>query len=132
MQHQKRTAAIGLLASAAAAVGIVAATNANSEPNPPPPPAATSGINESGQTFGPGGNVDSIDHLPDLILTRASNGNLGYITKSDFLGPALTLEQVRQLPQGTQDGQPSFNTGPRTVPVYAADGTTVIGEFEKH
>lgn len=132
MQHQKRLAVIGLLASVAAAVGIIAATNANGDPPPPPPPASTSGINARGQSYGPGGTVGNIEQLPDLIATRASNGKLGYITKSDFLGPTLTLDQVRQLPQGTQDGQPSFDTGPRTVPVYAADGTTVIGEFQKH
>lgn len=79
-------------------------------------------VNSRGQTYGSA--MSGV--LPDLIAVRATNGQIGYITRSAFLGPELTLQQVRALPRG-----PKGNLIERSqlAPVFASNGTTAIGVF---
>ena len=62
--------------------------------------------------------------LPDFIGAIATNGKLGYVRKDDLEEPlpASPEEAVEITLQQLEDG-------PRSVPVYADDGETVIGEF---
>ena len=77
-------------------------------------------VNASGQTFGRGdGEVD-----PDLIRAQGTNGEVGYVLKTDLLGPELSspeevAEWLREFPQDR----------PRDIPLYESDGRTVIGTF---
>jgi len=79
--------------------------------------------NARGQTFGSGLNAASPEDEPDLIEAFATNGNLGYVLRTD-LEPAdpKTPEEALQRQAG-QVGKDEV------VPVYAADGATKIGVF---
>lgn len=139
MKRSMKAVAVSVLAAGAVAGGVVFATNAvGQSPTPPigeapaieagPPP----GINALGQTFGDGGRVESLEALPDLVGAVATNGKFGFIKKEDFLGtPPASPDDVLKLPSTTVDGQKVFKSEQRTVPVYASDGVTVIGEFRK-
>ncbi|TXR51550.1 hypothetical protein [Quadrisphaera setariae] len=78
--------------------------------------------NDSGETFGSIANIASPAVAPDLILVYANNGALGYVLRSDYY-PTTPLKDTptAQLPVGTSLA--------RTIPVYAEDGETVIGDF---
>lgn len=82
--------------------------------------------NRGGQTYGSGLGATSDSQLPDLVQAYATNGQLGYVRAAELAGPNLTLSQVGALPTNSagQLAEPS-----RTIPVYEADGTTVIGQF---
>ena len=82
--------------------------------------------NSKGETYGPAAGVSSVSSLPDLILVRADNGVMGYMTKSDFLGPTITPQIVKTWPTDSRRNyvEPSY-----VVPVYAQDGVTQVGVF---
>ncbi|MGI5182524.1 hypothetical protein ACQEVZ_60535 [Dactylosporangium sp. CA-152071] len=91
-------------------------------------PVATSGPdpgyprNASGETYGSAAEAGSPGQAPDLILVSFGQGQRGYVRKDDldspeFTDPADAVEWSRQ-----NEGRP-----PRVIPVYAADGRTVIG-----
>lgn len=73
-------------------------------------------MNERGQTYG----VRNDSGTPDLIAAVASNGNEGYVLRTDLAG-------------GTHPAGPgqaaTMRPAPRTIPVFKSDGTTKIGEF---
>ena len=56
--------------------------------------------------------------LPDLIAAIGTNGEIGFIEKSELSGPAITPDLAL-----------AAETGTRTVPLYGQDGQTIIGEF---
>jgi hypothetical protein len=72
-------------------------------------------------TYGSGLDAKSPADEPDLIQVEATNGRTGYAYKTDLEGPmpsspAQAIKQQQSL-------------GAKTVPVYAVDGTTRIGQF---
>lgn len=85
-----------------------------------------SGTNETGQTYGSG---DTDGDLPELVAVIANNGEIGYIPAAELEGPALSHEEVKQLPIENINGQEVRTTPDRTVPVFATDGVTEIGDF---
>jgi hypothetical protein len=82
-------------------------------------------VNALGETYGSAMNAQSPTELPDLVLVRADNGKLGYITRAAFLGPQLTPSQVVTLPT---DGLGNYVAPSTVVPVFAPDG--VRGQFK--
>lgn len=78
------------------------------------------GRNASGQTYGPLTDL-SFRTGPDLFEAGATNGQLGYVETSAFAAEMAAASSLKA----------ALNDVPtdRTLPVYAADGKTVIGEF---
>jgi len=70
-------------------------------------------VNANGETYGSPIN----DRVPDLILTRAEGGKIGYVRVSE-------LEFARNLRSSTPDPNRVFD-----IEVYESDGVTVIGNF---
>lgn len=87
-------------------------------------------INERGQTVGTAEGVENDADLPDLIAAQGSNGEVGYVKKTDLVAPELSKEQVLSLPQTTlADGTVAFHEPARTIAVYEEDGVTQTGTF---
>lgn len=82
-------------------------------------------VNGHGQTYGSADGV-SPSELPDLIAVIATNGTVGYITKTAFLGTSPTLQQVLNYPR---DANGNYVAPSTTVPVYASNGIAKIGTF---
>jgi hypothetical protein len=83
----------------------------------------------NGETIGhkPRGVDWTVDDLPDFIAAVYGGGKVGYVRKTDAFAflvepPAETDEEA--LAQTMQ----KLREGPRTIPVFADDGQTVIGE----
>ena len=83
-----------------------------------PPPAYR--VNASGQTYGSGAGVSKISQEPDLMRAVGTNGKVGYVYSSELNGPQ---------PKTPQQAVALDSRGPRTIPLYASDGKTVIGSF---
>ncbi|PWJ56489.1 hypothetical protein SAMN06264364_101467 [Quadrisphaera granulorum] len=78
--------------------------------------------NARGETSGvtkPGGSS------PDLVAAIATNGAQGYYRASEY---AALTPQPRNPEEAARWGRLPSRTV--TIPVYASDGTTVLGEFE--
>jgi hypothetical protein len=83
----------------------------------------------NGKTIGhkPVGVDWTIDDLPDFIAAKYGGGKVGYVRKTDafaflFEPPAETDEEAHARTMQ------KLKEGPRTIPVFADDGQTVIGE----
>src|SRR5699024_2307114 len=63
--------------------------------------------NERGQTLGSAAEAESLEDVPDLIAAYGDDGQIGYVYSSALMS----------VDEST------------SVPLYASDGTTVIGEF---
>jgi hypothetical protein len=93
------------------------------------PSAQTSGAtasyqtNANGQTYGSLQNATSSATSPVLTRAQATNGQTGYVYTSQLNGvaPSSPAEALAQQ---------AVDTTPQYIPVYAQDGTTVIGQFE--
>ncbi len=114
----------GLLVAAGAAsagfvVGVVAPTMASGS-------SSLYGTNARGETYGSASNASTNSQLPDLIAVQEPDGAVGYIKRADFIGPSLSLSQVRSLPR---DSAGNLVEPAPTVPVFKQDGETEIGEF---
>lgn len=80
--------------------------------------------NSHGQTYGslkdaPGPNLE-----PDLIQARSESGVVGYVLRSE-LEPAPAASPRDAYAQM----QAAMAAGPKTIPMYAQDGVTVVGSF---
>lgn len=65
-------------------------------------------------------NDQGSERIPALIAAVASNGVAGYVKYSDlFCQPAPASPAAALAAQGS----------PQTIPVYASDGTTIVGQF---
>jgi hypothetical protein len=73
------------------------------------------GINAKGQTYG----VQNSRGMPDLIAVIATNGQIGYSYSLQVIGPLPTS------PAQAANWHPL----PRLIPVYQADGVTIIGQY---
>lgn len=78
------------------------------------------GTNDSGQTYGPLESLD-LTTAPDLFEAFATNGRIGYVETAAF---AVYLEPPAS-PQAAAERQPLRGS----LPVYAVDGTTIIGQY---
>jgi hypothetical protein len=81
--------------------------------------------NENGQTYGSQAGPSIYGNpQPDLIAAKGTDGTSGYITYEDSMGPQpKTPEEAVEM---QKEGK--FNI--RKIPLYAADGKTVIGSFK--
>ena len=83
-------------------------------------------LNSRGQTYGSAAGISNKADLPDLVLVRADNGVLGYITKADFIGPTLRPQMVKTWPT---DAHGNYIEPSTVLPVYAQNGVTQVGLF---
>ena len=83
--------------------------------------------NASGLTYGSAELATTPDNEPDLILVVATNGKQGYVKQSQ-LEPATAANPAAAV--AAQKAHTAAGHAPKIIPVYAEDGTTVIGEFE--
>lgn len=75
--------------------------------------------NSKGQSLGSAENARTEDEQPDLIAAYGTQGETGYLKKTDLITKAVSpAEAVAHS-----------DSAPRTVPLYAADGTTTVGSF---
>lgn len=79
--------------------------------------------NKSGQTYGSDMNCTSIGQEPDLIQAIGSDGTEGYVLSKDLNG---------DMPKSPEEALALQGKAPQTrkIPLYDAEGKTVIGEFE--
>lgn len=80
-------------------------------------------VNARGQTYG----VVNDRGTPDLIATTATNGRNGYVSREEL--DAADGGDVTSPAEALQD-QANRAGKTITIPVYEADGTTVVGTFE--
>jgi hypothetical protein len=118
---------VGLIAGAGvgAAVGPALASD-----HPTVTPATTQvaprfAKNAAGQTYGSAAKATSPDNEPQLIQAAATNGQTGYIRKSEL--DAANGSNVSSPAEAIKWEQESQT--PRSIPVYAQDGVTKIGVF---
>lgn len=78
--------------------------------------------NESGMTYGSGTNIDDKNPGPDLIGAIGADGTFGYIRAAD--------RAVNEEPPANPEEAANWKSKGYSIPLYAADGTTVIGEFK--
>jgi hypothetical protein len=80
--------------------------------------------NAAGFTYGSDLNATSPQNEPDLVLAAGAGDVVGYVRSADLMygsGVGLTMQQIRALPAAA---------GRHTIPLYAKDGTTVIGTYD--
>ena len=84
--------------------------------------------NDAGLTYGPlmpfdfyGTDAEyNPDVMPDLLLVTSDEGYIGYVNWDEMLG---------EEPGSIDEAMENSSIGPRELPVYTEDGTTVIGTF---
>ena len=79
--------------------------------------------NTNGQTYGSLLQSTSSATDPDLVQVIATNGQTGYVYSS-HLNPAGPSSPAAAL------AQQAASSGAQYIPVYAQNGTTIIGQFE--
>lgn len=85
-------------------------------------PAPLYAKNSHGQTYGSDAHATSLASEPDLILTQGTNGKIGYLRKSELFGTMpKTPQQAVAMNAQAQVA--------KKVPLYASNGTTIIGTF---
>ena len=80
-------------------------------------------INENGLTYGSAFDSISPNDEPDLILARGIDGTIGYVYASDLNGKEPKSPEEAISLQKMKTGENI------TIPLYEADGKTIIGEF---
>lgn len=78
--------------------------------------------NAHGLTYGSALDAATPEDEPDLILTEATNGQVGYVHRTELDGDPKTPEEAirQQVAQGDKG---------RLIPIYQSDGTTQVGVF---
>lgn len=94
---------------------------AGEEPAPKPEYA----VNQSGQTFGSAMGATSPADEPDLIRAVTPQGISGYVRKADLYG----VQPEFKSPAAAIAWQEAHWNQNFTVPIYASDGKTKVGEF---
>ncbi len=102
--------------SVVSSIGVAAASGGSSN--------ATYPTNANGQTYGSAVGA-SLSNPPDLILTYASNGQIGYVYSSQL--SASSGANVTTPSEAV--AWDAIRNRIQVIPVYAVDGTTVIGNF---
>lgn len=89
--------------------------------------------NENGQTYGSEMYASSPDTEPDLILAESLDGTEGYVYSSDLNSMPSNPEELLAITAKNKEIWDKAPAGEvvvaRYIPLYAADGKTVIGEF---
>ncbi|MCJ0894378.1 hypothetical protein O4160_13600 [Rhodococcus sp. IEGM 1401] len=88
-----------------------------------------SGTNASGQSYGAGDTAANDAELPDLVAAIGTDGVQGFIEKSALDTAAASPDEATALEKQNVGGTDVLGSAPKTVPVYASDGTTQISEF---
>lgn len=83
--------------------------------------------NSSGETYGSAAIAVSPETEPDLILVVATNGQTGYVKKVD-LDSAQGPTEFKS-PNEALEWHESMRGSEMTIPVYAQDGKTAVGQF---
>jgi hypothetical protein len=86
-------------------------------------------VNEAGQTYGNSALAAPSD-APDLVTATATNGEQGYLLQTDI--DSVTADALLNSGASFEAIQTWIDTVgsvDHTIPVYAEDGTTVLGEF---
>ncbi|MFF1832319.1 hypothetical protein [Paenarthrobacter sp. NPDC058040] len=110
---------------AAAAGGPVPASVASQAKHAPGYPK-----NASGNTYGFASDSASPEGEPDLIAALTTEGRAGYVSKAELdvaNGTSASLEF--KTPEDAVRWMETEGRADRVIPVYEADGRTVIGEF---
>jgi len=85
------------------------------------------GVNEAGDTYGV---INDRGH-PDLIAVIATNGEQGYVSRSDLEdADGTTAAKSFTSPEDALKWQEQHAGKVHMIPVYKSDGTSVIGEFQ--
>ena len=88
--------------------------------------------NENGQTYGPAMYAPSPDKEPDLIQAESLDGKVGYVYASDVNYRPNSPEELLAYTAKNKELWDNAPVGKvvisHTVPLYAVDGKTVIGE----
>lgn len=79
--------------------------------------------NGEGQSYGSVMQAPRPDLEPDLILVETTDGKTGYARKVDMDGPNF------KSPEAALAWQRAHANAARRIPVFNADGMTVIGQF---
>ena len=80
-------------------------------------------VNEQGQTYGPVPYASKSTETPDLISATGEDGVVGYVKATD-------LDPKVSSPEEAMAYQKSIEAiDYKSIPLYEADGKTVIGEF---
>lgn len=90
--------------------------------------------NDRGEIFGPQPVLEQIDVMPDLVLAMGLNGETGYVRATDLDAPNVsTPEQAEAYMEYLESEIRAAKLANQkyldTIPLYDADGVTVIGEF---
>lgn len=111
--------------AAVAGGSIALATEASHPRKPAPASSATTHwpTNAKGQTYGSAAYATSPENEPDLILAGATNGETGYVLRTDLEEPAPKSPEEALARQAAEAGKS------RVIPVYKSDGVTQIGVF---
>ncbi|WP_125609975.1 peptidase M56 family protein [Specibacter cremeus] len=84
------------------------------------------GVNVNGESYG----VQNEHGVPDLVAVVASNGRNGYVRRSEMEdADGTTAAKGFKSPDDAIAWQDARRGRSFPIPVYAADGKTVIGEF---
>lgn len=77
-------------------------------------------VNDSGETLGSALGANTVEELPDLILSYGTEGQVGYVAAADL----YPTHETRSIETSNSDVP-----APRNIPLFDADGETVVGEF---
>jgi hypothetical protein len=91
-------------------------------------------LNENGQTYGADGPGRPYSIIPDLIAAMGIDGTNGYVYKTDLIkdppkNPEEAIEYMRRQNERYEEMQRTGEEYAEIIPLYAADGVSVIGEF---
>ncbi len=86
-------------------------------------PAVGLAENENGQTYGSASIGAITGEMPDLVKAVTTDGKVGYLNVKDLLldTPATPEEAIALS---------TYSEANSVIPVYAEDGTTVVGAFK--
>lgn len=123
----RRAALLAATLLGGATIGLVGVgmAHASGASNRSQQPGAVYPKNAHGLTYGSAANANSPGNEPDLIKVVASNGKEGYVYRTQ-LEPQTTPTNPAQA---VAQQQARAANAVKAIPVYAADGTTVIGSF---
>ena len=92
-------------------------------------------VNEFGQTYGSASLAASYDERPELISAVGRDGTKGYVYFTDLKADhpktpeeALAQQESYYERMAAWDGKEILVV--RTIPLYAVDGQTVMGEYD--
>lgn len=117
---------LGAGASVAAAAGGSAPTSVTSQTKPAPEYSK----NASGTTYGFASDSQSPEGEPDLIAALTTEGKPGYVSKAELdVANGTAASREFKTPEDAVTWMETEGRADRVIPVYEADGKTVIGQF---